>query len=197
MDGLLGPDIVLASLAAWSASSFPGIPQCPGTHWIPTVQMQLANFVRRGSTAESTPSSALQRDWLSVIIRGRDDGVQCPAVIQSIASSMAEHSSSKELVNAAPFVRRVSKRGGSSLIMTTAAAPPCLKPLTADPSVKMVRSEFQRAMAASAADLMVAGLSDLFETPSRLEKMVTVPWCTHGGFLVRLISCLISASGGM
>ena len=81
--------------------------------------------------------------------------------------------------------------------MTTAAAPPCLKPLTADPSVKMVRSEFQRAMAASAADLMVAGSSALFETPLRLEKMVTDPWCTHGGFLVRLISCLSSASGGM
>ena len=99
--------------------------------------------------------------------------------------------------NAAIFDRRVSKRGGSSWIMTTAEAPPCLKPLTAESSVKMVRSEFHRAMAASAPDLMVSGSSDLFETPSRLEKMVTVPWCTHGGFLVRLISCLSSASVGM
>ena len=76
--------------------------------------------------------------------------MQCPAVTHSIASSMAEHSSAK---NAAIFDRRVSKRGGSSLIMTTAAALPCPKPLTADPSVKMVRSELQRAMAASAADI--------------------------------------------
>ena len=103
--------------------------------------------------------------------------MQCPAVTHSIASSMAEHSSAK---NAAPFDRRVSKRGGSSWIITTAATPPCLKPLTAEPSVKMVRLELQRAMAAFAIDLMVAGSSDLFETPSRLEKMVTVPWCTHG-----------------
>ena len=50
-----------------------------------------------------------------------------------------------------------------------------MKPLTADPSVKMVRSKFQRVMAASAADLMVAGSSDLFKTLLRLEKMVTVP----------------------
>ena len=120
--------------------------------------------------AGSHPTRALQRDCESVTINGLDEGMQLLA-IHSIARSIAAHSSSNELVKAAPLARMDSNLGGSSWICTTAAAPPWSLPPTADPSVKMVRSEFHLAIAASAAVLMMTGSSALLAMPSRSGKM--------------------------
>ena len=48
---LCGPLMVRAALAAWSASSFPGIPQWPGTHCIQMVESQEDSRFRRWETA--------------------------------------------------------------------------------------------------------------------------------------------------
>ena len=73
---LRGPGIVLASLAAVSANSLPGIPQWPGTHWIPTVATHWSRRDLRGAMSDSNPKSALQSDWLSVMISGLEEGMQ-------------------------------------------------------------------------------------------------------------------------
>ena len=187
--------MVRALLAAESASSFPGMPQWPGTHWIPIVVLQVDNRARRAFTEASKPTSALHIDWLSVMMSGLEEWSQLSA-IHEIARSRALHSSSNELVNAAPLARRVSKRGGSSWMWTTAAAPPCLQPSIAEPSVKMVRSELQLEMARSAAARMVSWLSALLVMPSRLGKMVVKFSDCQGGLEMSCIGSLLSASGG-
>ena len=65
------------------------------------------NRERSESTDASNPTSALHRDWLSVIMSSLEDGMQL-SLIQEIAKSSAVLSSSKEQVKAAPFARMVS-----------------------------------------------------------------------------------------
>ena len=62
---------------------------------------------RSASTDASNPTSALHRDWLSVIMSGLEDEMQL-SLIHEIARSRAVLSSSKELAKAAPFARMVS-----------------------------------------------------------------------------------------
>ena len=79
---------------------------------------------------------------------------------------------------------------------TTAAAPPSKLPPTADPSVKMVRSESHLSIAAVAADLIMEGSAFLLSTPSNSANM-TVEFCAcHGGLVENSIGDLSAAAGG-
>ena len=78
----------------------------------------------------------------------------------------------------------------------TAAAPPWRLPPTADPSVKMVRSESHFSMAATAAVRMTDGSSDLLEMPSSSANMVVEFCACHGGLVERLSGSLSCAAEG-
>ena len=132
-----------------------------------------------------------------MMMSGREAGLQL-SLIQFTASSIAVHSSSKELVYGAPLDMTVSEIGGSSwCILMTAAAPPCRQPSTAEPSVKMVRFESHFSMAAIAALRILAWSSFLLLIPSRSEKIDTLLIVLQGGFSYWAIAVLCSASGGM
>ena len=62
---------------------------------------------RSASIDASNPTSALHKDWLSVIMSGLEDGIQL-SLIHDIARSRAVLYSSNELVKAALLARRVS-----------------------------------------------------------------------------------------
>ena len=78
----------------------------------------------------------------------------------------------------------------------TAATQPCLLPSIADPSVKMVSSEFQFEMTFSAAARIVSWSIDLLETTARSGNIDMVCIDCHGGLEMNRIGFLLSASGG-
>ena len=66
----LGRDwIMVASLAAASASSFLGTSECPGTHWIVMLPGELRKFWRMSAAWMLVPDSFWHRDLLSVQMR--------------------------------------------------------------------------------------------------------------------------------
>ena len=84
---------------------------------------------------------ALHRDCESVTIHVLDWGAMLVRMCSS-AIAIAAYSSSYELVAGAPFFFRVSMVIGSSVEpdVTTAAAPPFVRPPEADPSVYTIIS---------------------------------------------------------
>lgn len=160
------------------------------------LQIQRASFCLMWSTERLCSARAMQRLCESVMMSGRDDSCAL-SFSHEIASSIAEHSSSKELVKGAPLASRRSLKGGSAWTLITAAAPPDLQPSTADPSVKMLISEAQFSIALVAAVRIDSWLARLSFTPSRLEKIETLLSCSHGGLDIRGIGCLLSAASGM
>ena len=88
---------------------------------------------------------ASQRDLLSVQKSTEIEGWLALADVQDNADSMAAASSSQELVNVLPFVLMVVTTSGwiEDPLVTTAAAPPFLVPLLADPSFHIVDYEIR------------------------------------------------------
>ena len=80
---------------------------------------------------------ASHKDLLSVQKSMAIEGWFAFADVQDSADSMAAASTSKELVKVFPFVLMVVITSGwiGDLLVTTAAAPPILVPLLAEPSV--------------------------------------------------------------
>ena len=76
---------------------------------------------------------------------------------------------------------------------TTAAAPLFLQLSIADPSVKIVRSEFQLEMTFLDAPLKLSGLTNLLETPARFGKIEIIFIDCHCGLEMRWVGSLLLA----
>ena len=126
-----------ALFASWSASSFPGMPAWPETHWITRCPLLLAIssqiWLISVLLADAEGSSkVLTRERKSVqIVRSSSLLLLSIAVFRPRISVSKDHVSLRLLIVVILLVMRAS--GDPSVLMT--AAPPSRRPSVQDPSV--------------------------------------------------------------